>query len=361
MFKIPNISMWTDIISLPKEQLKDICNKLEISDKGTTDDLCERIWEKINGQPRIQLLALESSQKYLLGGRTSVTWFTLDGELTGLKSKIVSSLDYNPFEKMKIPEGDNITSEPVLISGAVGDTEDEYYLRFMNRVGTARHVYGNKISYTPQTSTTTVYFNEREKFIEVRSDPRKAIKVAQSLSRTVGQSINLEQVKVAAPFGNDAEAIADALEGELFDAKGKPDLLLEDFTEEHGKAVVEILAAIDDYFATEDMDALAASLGITKEKFGEQYSAVPFTALIVNGLEKVGMGVLNRDLRGMPLYDFLRPHLQAEGGYIQFRYNDGGVMKPYTIRIGLTSNSVQFVTPASEGVIDYVRKRLLVL
>ncbi|MFJ2044539.1 hypothetical protein ACIOBL_13080 [Paenibacillus taichungensis] len=361
MFKIPNITMWTDIVSLPKEQLKFICNKLEISDKGSADDLCVRIWETIKGQPHIQMRALENSQNYLLGGRMSVTWFTLDGELTNLKNRIVQSLDFDPFKTIKLPPGEQITSDPVLIAGAVGDTDGEYYLRFINRIGTARHVYGDNISYTPQTATTTVYFNEHDKFIEVRTEPKKAVKVAESLARLVGESINLNQVDVVAPFGNNAERIADALEGELFDSKGRPELLLENFTEDHAKAVVEILAAIDNYFANEDMIALTSSLSSIKERFGEEYSAVPFTALIVNGLEKVGMGVLNRDLRGMPLYDFLKPHLQTEGGYIQFQHNDGGVWKPYTIRIGLTTNSVQFVTSAPEGVIDYVRKKLLVL
>lgn len=359
MFQIPNIAMWEDLISLPKQQLKDVCIDMGLPEKGSVDELCDRIWQHISESRDLQIQALGKSKEYLLGGKTSITWFTFDNELTGLKNKIVDELKEDIFNKLVIPKGESISAEPVIFSGAVGDSVDEYYLRFIQRIGNTRNVYINQISYRPRTATTTVYFDERKKFLEVRAEPKRANKIAQSLAGIISQQINLEQVQVAAPFGYNAEKVADALKGELFDAKAKPELLLENFNEEQAVAVVEILKAIDNYFDNEDIEALSSSLESTKEKFGEEYLKVPFAALIVNGLDKIGMGVSERDLRGMPFYDYFKPHLQPQGGYIRFPQVKDGLTSYHTIRIGLTTNSVQFVTPATESVIGYVRNCLV--
>jgi len=359
VYQVPNIAMWEDLISLPKPQLKDICIDLGLSEKGSVDELCDRIWQHISPNSELQIQALGKSKEYLLGGKTSITWFTFDEELTGLKNKIVEELKEDIFNKMVVPSGESITADPVIFSGAIGNSADEYYIRFIQRIGNTRNVYVNQISYRPRTATTTVYFDERKKFLEVRAEPKRANKIAQSIARLLKQQISMEQVKVAAPYGYSAERIADALNGELFDAKAKPELLLENFNEEHAAAVVEILRAIDNYFDNEDIGALSSSLESTKEKFGEEYLKVPFAALIVNGLDKIGMGVSERDLRGMPFYDYFKPHLQPQGGYIRFPQVKDGLTTYHTIRIGLTTNSVQFVTPATESVIGYVRNCLV--
>lgn len=359
MHLIPNIAMWSDLVNLPKETLKDICINLGLSEKGNVDELCERIWPRIKNDKEAQLQALGDAKSRLFAGKTSITWFTLDSDLKGFKDRIIEGIGYNPFEEIRVPSAENLTSEPVIISGAVGDIEGDCYLRFMYRAGKTRYVYGPELEYRPRTETITVYFNEKDKFFEVRSEPRKAEKVAKVLAELASLQITLEQIKVAAPFGYNTENIADALGGVLIDAKAKPELLLENFTEDQAKAVVEILSAIDAYFSGEDFETLREELDKTKEKFGEEYLAIPFTALILNGLDKIGMGVTDRDLRGLPLYDLFRPHLQPQGGYIRFPFTESGVTKEYTIRVGLTTNSIQFVTAATEGVFRYVRERLI--
>jgi hypothetical protein len=354
--------MWSDLVNLPREVLRDICINLGLPEKGSVDELCERIWPKIKGDKELQNRVLSNAKSNLFGGKTSVTWFTFDkGDLAGLKDRVISSLPYNPFECLRVPDAQDITSEPVIISGAVGETKDEYYLRFMYRIGNARYTYGMDMEYRPRTEITTVYFNESKDFIEVRTEPKKAEKVARSLAMLTQQQISLEQVRVAAPFGFNTELIADALGGELIDQKAKPELLLENFSEEQAKAVVDILSALDTYFGNENFDMLRDALERTKEKFGEEFLAIPFTALILNGLDKIGMGVTDGDLRGRPLYDFLRPHLQPQGGYVRFPFTENGITKIHTIRIGLTTNSIQFVSAATEGVFGYVRDRLLAL
>lgn len=361
MHQIPHIAMWSDIANLPKETLKDICINLGLPEKGNINELCERIWPAIKNNKEVQLHALRDAKSRLFGGKTSITWFTLDSNLKGLRDKIIQGIGFNPFEEIRVPSAENLTSDPVLISSAVGDSEEEYYLRFMYKSGKALYVYGTELEYRPKTETITVYYNEKDNFFEVRSEPKKAEKVAKVLAEITNLQIALEQVKVAAPFGYNAEEMARALDGFLIDAKAKPELLLQDFTEDQAKAVVEILYAIDEFFASEDEDfeTLREELVKKKEKFGQEYLAIPFTALILNGLDKIGMGVTDRDLRGLPLYDLFRPHLQLQGGYIRFPVTESGVTKEHTIRVGLTTNSIQFMTASTEGVIRYVRERLV--
>jgi hypothetical protein len=67
-----------------------------------------------------------------------------------------------------------------------------------------------------------------------------------------------------------------------------------------------------------------------------------------------------KELRGQPLYDFLRPHLQHQTGFIRFSFPEDGVMQPYTIRVGTKANSIVFVTPATENVINHVRQKILI-
>ncbi|GIO24120.1 hypothetical protein [Oceanobacillus sp. J11TS1] len=69
---------------------------------------------------------------------------------------------------------------------------------------------------------------------------------------------------------------------------------------------------------------------------------------------KVGLGG-ESEIRGLPLFDYLSPNLQHQGGFIRFRFNEEAVEKEYTIRVGMKSRSIFFATPATEQVIAYAR------
>ncbi|MGX7835797.1 hypothetical protein ACWKSR_11665, partial [Campylobacter fetus subsp. venerealis] len=70
----------------------------------------------------------------------------------------------------------------------------------------------------------------------------------------------------------------------------------------------------------------------------------------------------HKELRGQPLYDFLRPYLQHQTGFIRFPFREPetGTVEEYTIRVGLRVNSIYFVTPATENVMNYVRERIII-
>lgn len=362
MLTIQNIALINDIVRLPKETLQEICTDLNLPTSGSVTELAENIWTTISTDIEGQNRALEAHRNRVLSGKTSATWYHLatGGTLEGAKQQIIQTCGFNPFETVNIPPAEELTSTPVLISAAPGTTEDDYYLRFMYKAGVSRHFHGARMELRPNSGVRTVYVNETTGCIEIRTDAKGSGKFATSLARLIQQEIFISQTDIMAPFGNNIERMADAIGGELIDATAKPELLLEDFTQVQASAVVRILSALDAFFEEDDIDALQENLQAAKVHFGDELLAIPFTALILNGLEKIGMGVSGRDLRGLPLYDFLKPHLQHQGGFIQFQLPEDGVVQTYTIRVGLRTNSVYFMTPATENAINHVRERIII-
>ncbi|CEP67907.1 Uncharacterized [Moorella glycerini] len=362
MLTIQNVALLNDIIQLPKDNLQEICTNLDLSRDGSSTDLAEKIWLAICDNREKQNRILEPYKNRILCGKTSITWFKLSpgGSLKGAKEKIIKNCGFNPFETINIPPPEELSGTPVLISGAIGANENEYYLRFIYKSGVSRLFYGAKLDLRPKSAVKTIYINEEKGCIEVRADGKAAGKFASSFARLINQEISLEPTNILAPFGGNIEEIADAIGGELIDAVGKPELLLQDFTTDQANAVVDILTALDNYFEDEDIDKLQESLEASKALLGDEFPAIPFTALILNGLEKVGLGVSDRDLRGLPLYDYLKPHLQHQGGFIRFSFPENGLMQSFTIRVGFHTNSIYFITPATENAIEHVRERIII-
>lgn len=361
MLTIQNISLLNDIIRLPRESLQEISADLNLPTDCSVTEMAEKIWIGIYQNPELQNRVLDQHRHKILCGKTSVTWYSLpNGALNGAKQLIIENSGFNPFQVLNIPPADELTSTPVLISAAPGDSDAEYYLRFMYKSGVSRHFHGAQLDLRPNSGVKTVYVNEDTGCIEVRTDAKASGKFASNLASLIRQHITMTQINFLVPFGNDIERIADALGGELIDAVAKPELLLEDFTQDQANGVVSILSALDAFFEQEDIDVLQDSLQAARTIFGDEMLAIPFTALILNGLEKVGMGVTGRDLRGLPLYDFLKPHLQNQGGFIHFELPENGVMQSYTIRVGLKTNSIYFMTPATENAINHVREHIII-
>lgn len=355
MLTIQNISTLRDVIGLPKDSLKDICTRLDLPTQGTKDDLAYRILEKIRGNRQLQNSALESVKDKLLAGKTAITWYSsaVTDSLRGAKELIIRNLQQDPFQVVTFPLPEDLTSTPQLISAANGDSEGEYYLRFMWKSGIRRDYYTGSTSPIPRLCN--VYINEAEGIVEIRSEPKVAREVAEVLFTLINQRTFMEETKVLAPFGSDVEKFADVLGGEFIDTSSKPGLLLEDFSQEQGEAIVDILSALNEYFETDDIAYLEDNLAQAKVVFGDNLLDTPFTAIILAGLQRVSMGS-DRELRGQPLYDFLSPHLQHQSGFIRFNFPINGVVQSHTIRVGLISNSIYFVSPATEPVIKFVRQ-----
>ncbi|MEH7046825.1 hypothetical protein V7055_25935 [Bacillus thuringiensis] len=359
MNTIQNLAMIKDLVNLPKDILTEICTDADLSTEGTAKDLAGRIWGRIREDKELQNTVLESVKGKIVAGKTSVTWYsTTNGNLFGAKELIAQNGgSFNPFETVVIPSRDTVTSTPVLIGAAQGDAEHEYYLRFIYKYGVGFDYYRDMVPF-PKTRLCTVYINEEKGIVEIRAEPKVAKEIASTIFTLINQRTFMEQCRVLAPFGNNVEEFADELEGEVIDTSSKPEYLLEDFTHEQADAIVDILTALDDFFTDEDIEVLQENLEHAKEIFGDNLLETPFTAIILAGLQKVSMGS-DKELRGQPLYDFLRPYLQHQTGFIRFSQPDNGVMQPYTIRIGLRAHSIFFVSSASEGVINYIREKII--
>lgn len=361
MQEIGDIVFLNDIGKLPKETLEDICTDLTIDTDGTSADLANRVWEYVQNNRGKKNTPIRNAHNKLLAGRVSVSWFELEDKdsLKGLKEKIIKESTFNPFQTTELPNSLDITTEPVLFAAAQGEKETQYFLRYAYRNGVRKHTDFTEVTVVPRSDVATILIDEEVGLIEVRAESKSAQKVASSLAKLVKQQITLDQKKILAPFGNKVGLIADRLKGEMIDATSKPELIFEDFDAEHTKAMFEILNALNSFFDEDDETELIQRLRQASEIFEDHLLTVPFTALILNGMEKVGMRTTVGDLRKQPLYLNLAPHLQNQGGFIKFNHPIGGVEKSFTIRVGTTTNSVVFTTPATEEVINFVRNRII--
>lgn len=351
-----DIVFFPDILKLPKSTLKELCTDFKLDTAGTSYDLASRLWDFVDNGNRN---TLKQSEDRLLAGKSSVTWFKIDNQeaLTCFKESL-QQLPENPFKNIQHITASELTSEPRVIAAAQGNDGD-ILLRYAYSSGNRRSVNGTEVTLVPKSEITTVYFNTTKNFIEIRTDPRNAIKVASSISETINEEVKVVQTQILAPFGNDVEKIANALNGELIDATSTPDLVFDDFNQQQTAAVLNILNALNEFFDEENEAELVDSLKSASDTFGEHLLTAPFTALILNGMEKVGLRVNEGDLRGQPLYDTLRPFLQHQGGYIKFNHPVNGIEKSFTVRVGLTTDSIYFTTPATEDVIQYVREKII--
>ena len=356
MNKIVDIVFFPDIIKLPKESLKEICTDLRLDTTGVSFDLAQRLWDYVVSESREGLNLLEDR---LLSGKTSVTWFKV-GELAALQDIKMSLLnaENSLFDNVLTIEAGDLTSEPKLIAAAEIN-ENEILLRYVYNSGNKRTISGTEVYITPKSEITTAYLNLSEGIVEVRTDAKHATKIASAITNILNVEIVLEPQEILAPFGNNVEQIANALNGELIDATSTPELNFENFSVEQAQGIFDILNALNLYFDEENETEFIESSRSASETFGEHLLTAPFTALILNGMERVGMRTNVGDLRGQPLYDTLRPYLQHQGGFIKFKFPVNGVDKSFTIRVGLTTDSVYFTTPATEEVIQYVRNNLL--
>jgi len=364
MLKVQNIVLKSDIDRLPREIIRDIAVSLGVAAERSFGEIVDNIWEKLLDDHDLRHSVLEPVKHKILCGKTSVTWYTFSEEtsLEGVRELIIRNSSFNPFQEIRVPVPDSLTSTPVLIGAAQGETEHEYYLRFMRKCGVVRYYHGYQSQSLPTTEAKTIYVNEAQGCIEIRTDARTSDKYARFLGQLINQERFIFTKDILAPFGNNIESIADQLDGELIDVIARPELLVEDFSEEQAVGVINILTAMNDFFVNNDFDILRRKLQEAREQFEDSFLSVPFTALILNGLEKVGMGVpdkSNRELRGLPFYDFLRPHLQHQGGFIRFKVTEYGMENSYTIRVGLSTKSIYFMTPATENAIKFVMDRLV--
>lgn len=349
--------MVNDLQALSKQILSDICVDLNLDDSGNKIDLVIKIQEFIN--ENTDTILPDRVNDYLLAGQTSCKWYKLDHQLNEqtLVEKISAEISFDPFTAINVPDIESIKTTPLIVSAGKGADENKLYIRYIYRSGIAQKAHGNTIQPVAYTSTSTVVLDINEKLIEVRGNTRKASLIVEELMRTLNLQLDVEEVR--APFNGDIADIADKLEGEFIDAKSKTDLVFEDFDDDNISAIADVLEGIDDFFKTNDSSRLNQSLYAAQEAFDEQQFSRPFSALVLSGMDQVGL-TSESELRNLPLFSYLRPQLTPHTGFIKFEFTENGLKKSYTIQVGKSTNSINFKTPVSEKVIDFVKDRIIV-
>lgn len=339
-----------DLARLATQDLQGLAESLGILSRGTRPELVERIWTVVEERPGAKDM-LRGVRNRVFAGKTSATWYYVSPDDQGtLQNFANSSVNLSEALRFQVP------SSPVLVGAAKGTEGEEYYLRFAYVSGIQREIgtTGGLVSRR-RVDLATVRIGPEARLVEIRRPASQAGQIMRVLAEDSG-IVPLEIYDFMRPFHGNLERVADELGARLVDTVAKPQFF-EELSEELGDAVKTVLDALDRYVEDRQIGALQQDLDNFLGVVGA--APLPFTAYLVAGLERVGLGVSKRDLRGTTLYESLKGRVENVRGFMEVDVVEGGVITTYTIRVGAKSKTIYFMTPASEATIQHVRERLI--
>lgn len=358
MHSIKDIMLVQDLFKLAKPILKDIAADLDIDTSLNKNELVMRIYPERNRFSAETISKIEN--RILATKSTAVTWYRFDGELTTEEFRRLireNTRFFDPFNEMNPIQESDVTTSPEILMGSTALNNSGTFLRYIYKSGVRYETTPTMIRTVSKSAISTVYYDGDKGILEIRGDTRKAPDIARKVAQTLGLQIILEPIE--APFEQEMGTIADSIGGQLTEATSKPELYFEEFNEDEMNSVVNVLKALDEYMQTKDSDVLETHLQNASDSFMQGEAIVPFAALVLSGMETVGMAG-SSEIRSLPLFSYLNPYLQHQGGFIKFPFTIENVEETFTIRIGITTQSVVFVSQVTESVIDYVRSRVII-
>lgn len=358
MNQVKDLVFPQDFFRLPKAVLSEIATELDIDSSKNKNELALDVFDEIR-EREVPEGALVSFEEKVFASKTSVTWYKIDDTLT--QDDFVSLINQNAgfdasTDCLEINE-EEVTTEPQLLGICQGHKESDVIVRLIYKDSVRYEPSATSVRAVSKTSIATVYYDQQKGIIEVRGDTRKSRDIAIKVAELLNQRVNLEPVTIV--FEQEIGDIADSLSGELLEAKSKPQHYFEEYTDEETRSVIEVLSALDSYIESKDSDVLETSLQRISDSFGHENGIVPFAALVLSGMETVGMQG-NSEIRSLPLYSYLDPYLSHQNGFIKFPFRERNVEDQYTIRVGMTTKSVVFVSHVTESLIDYVRENVII-
>ena len=357
MHSIRDIMLIQDLFKLTKSVLIDIAADLDIDTSLNKNELVMRIYPQRNQFSEETILKIEN--RILATRATAVAWYRFDGDLTTdeFRRLIRENTMFDPFSEMNPIQESDVTTAPEILIGSGALNDYGTFLRYIYKSGVRYETTPTMIRTISKSAISTVYYDSNKGILEIRGDTRKAPDIARKVAQTLGLQVTMEPIE--APFEQEMGDIADSLNGQLTEATSKPELFFEEFSENEMNSVVNVLKALDQYMQTKDSDVLETHLQNASDSFMQGEAIVPFAALVLSGMETVGMAG-SSEIRSLPLFSYLNPYLQHQGGFIKFPFNIENVEETFTIRIGITTKSVVFVSPVTEDVIDFVRSRVII-
>lgn len=354
---IKDIMFVQDLFKLTKPILKEIATNLDIDSSLNKNELVVQINEK---KAAINETAKNTIEDSILSTKsTAVTWYKLDPKLNfeDFKRLVIENSLFNPFEEINHYNDETVTTEPLLLVAATREDESGIYLRYLYKSGVIYETTPTTIKPVSKTTISTVYYDASMGILEVRGDTKKSLEIARTVAQMLKVQINMEPVE--APFEQEIGNIADALKGKLVETTSKPEIYFEEFHKDELSSIIDVLDALDNYMQTKDSSELETQLQALTDTFGQGEAIVPFAALVLSGLNTVGVAS-NNEIRALPLFSYLEPHLQHQGGFIKFPFIIKNVEETFTIRIGMNTNSVVFVSQVTEEIIDFVRQNVII-
>lgn len=356
--EIPHLLIYSDIVKVPKTTLIEMCVDLSISDIGNSLDLSNRVWNEISNSNENK----DKITKYsnvLLATRGSVSWFEVEkGSLVGLKELILEKTDI--FTKKNNYNNNELDTTPQIFGGHIND-DGTYILRYVFRMGSIPIYSLEGREEIPKISTATVFIDEANETLEVRSSQTVSTKVAKeviSFLTEIENPIEIRRKEILSNYENNIGKFANSINGTFKEAIDIPELMLDELEEDKISIIGDVLKSIDKAIYGEDTIDLDQSLSEAKEAFGESSINLSFLSLVLAGLGKVQLGSSISDIRESPLYDSLSPYLINKGGFIDYKVIIDGVETIGTIQVGLTTNTINFSQNTSEEMISFVRKSI---
>ncbi|MCQ6277406.1 hypothetical protein JMM81_21295 [Bacillus sp. V3B] len=357
MHSIKDIMLIQDLFKLTKSVLRDIAADLDIDTSLNKNELVMRIYPERNRFSEETISKIEN--RIVATRSTAVTWYRFDGGLTTeeFRRLIRENTLFDPFSELNPIQESDVTTTPEVLVGSTALNDYGTFLRYIYKSGVRYEPTPTMIRTITKSAISTVYYDSNRGILEIRGDTRKASDIARKVAQTLGLQITMEPIE--APFEQEMGDIADSLGGRLTEATSKPELFFEEFSENEMNSVVNVLKALDEYMQTKDSDVLETHLQNASDSFMQGEAIVPFAALVLSGMETVGMAG-SSEIRSLPLFSYLNPYLQHQGGFIKFPFTIENVEETFTIRIGITTKSVVFVSQVTEDVIDFVRSRVII-
>jgi len=340
-----------DINKLNNSFLKEICEELRVHTTGNSNELTSRILSNFD---RVEGILLSKVEQNIFTGSTSLAWYKAvnDTGLKDFKQRLISKLPRNPFESVDI-DYEQVGSEPMVIGAAEIPGKNAFYLRLIYRASVNVDYIVSETRTSHKYDLVTVLVDLDKNVMEIRSSSKVAKKINNYIADLVDEfGYQFQQYDFLGDFENKLDRIADALRGQLIDAQAKPNGNKSTIDQEKGEALVSILSAIDTYYGEGEISIIEQRL--ENEDVREILETTPFTVLLLSGLETIGLGSI-RELRGLPLYDYLDQYLNKEKGLIVFNYVLNGTVEEYSVKIGVTTKTFKFNVCAQEAVVEYVR------
>lgn len=371
MLALESVVFYEDVKALALPDLVRVAKTLGIGREGRNnkDSLAVAVWLQIKKDAKARAKGLSVVRDRILSGKTSVSWFrfdlVVDGPLFGLQA--FRQRNRTLFCKVQSYDAKDLVGPTAIAAVPVGDG---YVVRFACPDGEEAVMRGDTVEYNYEVEYASALVVPDTGLLEVRKEPRLAQHIATQLAYLAGCTRPIAKADVAprtksasgAVTALNIEEIARKLNGQIIDARAIPDKPM-DVTNKQTEGVFRILAALNQYLEDQDIGAVKIQLDqFINDIAGME--AVPFTSYLLAGLTKLGLqvpaGKKIWDLQEHPLYQYLRKAIHPTGGYIQFRIDDDDNAPAETVKIGLSTNSVFFMNPATtDAVIQHVRNALL--